>query len=244
MRPFDSPRLALLAALLVAPACSAQETQPPLEARSEPAEPQVRPDVNAAYLDPALDVERLARGFASEGREAFAARDAVTQALPIEPGMAVADIGAGTGIYLEPFADAVGPDGTVFAIDIAQPLVDYLGAYARERGLGNVEPVLGETATTTLPDASVDLVFTSDVYHHFERPRAMNAHLFEVLRPGGTYAVLDFRTDEDAPGWIRDHVRTDMATVIAEVTAAGFVFAREVPVRGLEENYLLLFERP
>lgn len=231
-------------------ACSAQvptrdAVQPArAESPAPSAEPAVRADINAAYLDPSLDVEGLDQGFSAESREVFAARDAVTSALGIALGDDVADIGAGTGIYLEPFSRAVGEAGTVYAVDIAPSLIAYVEDKAARLGLANIEPVLGGEASTTLPGGSVDLAFTSDVYHHFEAPRAMNRHLFAAIRPGGTYAVLDFRRGPDAPGWIKRHVRSDMATVIEEVTAAGFAYEGEVQVPGLRENYLILFTRP
>ena len=241
--------LALLAAF--SSACAAPEAEvPPASAGqdetapTEVAEPQVRPDINAPYLSADLDVVGLADGFSAESREVFAARDAVTAALGIEKGDTVADIGAGTGIYLEPFVRAVGPDGTVYAVDISELLVAYLESYAAREGLRTVRPVLGRTADTGLPPASLDLAFTSDVYHHFERPAAMNAHLFETIKPGGTYAVLDFHRGPDAPAWIKRHVRTDQGGVVEEVTAAGFVFDGEVPVTDLRDNYLILFRRP
>ena len=234
-------RTLLLVALLIA--CAPQEAEAP-QRETTAAAPQVRPDINAPYLSPDLDVDDLAEGFSAESREVFAARQAVTDALGIEPGDAVADIGAGTGIYLSPFVDAVGPDGIVYAVDISDLLVDYLGRYAAQEGMTTVRPVLGRTASTTLPPASLDLAFTSDVYHHFEEPGAMNAHLFETIKPGGRFAVLDFRRGPDAPAWIQRHVRADQAQVIAEVTAAGFAFEGEIAVPGLEDNYLIVFRRP
>ena len=237
MLPRLLPALCLLA-------CAAPETRGADAPDDGTAEPQVRADINAAYLSPGLDVDDLAEGFAAESREAFALRDAVTAALGLGPGDDVADIGAGTGIYLRPFSEAVGPEGTVYAVDISELLVDYLGRYAAQEGMTNVRPILGRTADTGLDAASLDLAFTSDVYHHFERPAAMNAHLFETIRPGGAFAVLDFRRGPDAPDWIHRHVRTDMEGVVAEVTAAGFVFEGEVAVPGLEDNYLVVFRRP
>ena len=237
--PAMLPRLLPFLCLLACAAPDAEES-----GGERAAEPQVRPDINAAYLSDDLDVDDLAEGFSAESREAFAVRDAVTEALGLSPGDAVADIGAGTGIYLAPFSAAVGPEGTVYAIDISELLVDYLGRYAEQEGFSNVRPVLGETADTGLEPGSLDLAFTSDVYHHFEAPGAMNAHLFETIRPGGAFAVLDFRRGPDAPDWIHRHVRTNMAGVIAEVTKAGFAFEGEVAVPGLEDNYLILFRRP
>ena len=232
-------RLLLLALLAACAAPEADRAAPPVGA-----EPRIRADINASYLADTLDAARLDRGFSSESRETYAAREAVTAALGLEAGDVVADVGAGTGIYLAPFAEAVGPEGTVVAVDIAPKLVAYIEERAAREGLRNVRARLGGTADTGLAPASVDHVFTANVYHHFERPLAMNRHLFGAIRPGGTYAVLDFRRDETASAFVLRHVRQDMATLIEEASAAGFVFDGERAVPGLEENYLVVFRRP
>ena len=247
MRPAFAPLALLFLLACAAPeadrAASAQTTEgatvPP--ARTEP---EVRADINASYLSDSLDPARLDVGFSSESRETFAAREAVTAALGLEAGDVIADVGAGTGIYLEPFSRAVGPTGTVIAVDIAPKLVAFLEERAGRDGLANVRAQLGGTADTGLAPASVDHVFTANVYHHFEAPLAMNAHLFRAIRPGGSYAVLDFRRDEAASDFVRRHVRQDMATLIEEAAAAGFVFDGERAVPGLVENYLVVFRRP
>ena len=241
-------RLVLLALLAACAAPEADSAGDAATARASapPArgEPDVRADINASYLSGDLDAARLDAGFSSESRETYAAREAVTAALGLEAGDVVADVGAGTGIYLAPFAEAVGPEGTVVAVDIAPKLVAYIEERAAREGLRNVRARLGGTADTGLAPASVDHVFTANVYHHFERPLAMNRHLFGAIRPGGTYAVLDFRRDETASPFVLRHVRQDMATLIEEASAAGFVFDGERAVPGLEENYLVVFRRP
>ena len=236
--------LVLLACAAPEEPSAAASDAPQDVSQAAPSEPSVRADINASYLSDSLDPARLDAGFSAESRETFAARGAVTAALDLEPGEVVADVGAGTGIYLEPFSDAVGPEGAVIAVDIAPKLVAYLEQRAARDGLSNVRAQLGGTADTGLAPASVDHVFTANVYHHFERPRAMNAPLFEVIRPGGTYAVLDFRKDDDASAFIERHVRQDMTTLIEEASAAGFVFDGERAVPGLTENYLVVFRRP
>jgi predicted methyltransferase len=89
---------------------------------------------------------------------------------------------------------------------------------------------------------SVDLVFTSDTYHHFEYPQAMLASLHTALKPGGRLIIIDY---EKIPGrsspWVISHVRANRETVIAEVTAAGFVLERSHNF--LRENYFLEFRR-
>jgi len=105
--------------------------------------------------------------------------------------------------------------------------------------------VLGEDRTTKLPDASVDYIFHSDTYHHFEFPAAMDADMLRALRSGGEMLVLDF---ERIPGvsseFILGHVRASKQQVIAEIQASGFVLIEEIKLADLKDNYLLRFKKP
>ena len=222
--------LLLLPAFLVG-ACAAPEEQ------------SVKPGINDSFLSPNLDVDLFVRRFETESREVFAKRSAIARAVGLRPGMAVADVGAGTGIFVDFFARDVGPSGKVYAVEIAQPFVDRLRERAAARGLTQVEAVLCDERDVSLPAASVDTVFACDTYHHFEYPRSTLASIRRALRPGGTLVIVDF---ERIPGksreWILGHVRCGKETVIAEVAAAGFELVEEVPL-GLHENYCLRFRR-
>src|SRR5215472_14147817 len=55
-----------------------------------------------------------------------------------QPGERVLDIGCGTGVTTEPFADAVGPQGHITAVDISKPMLDAARQRIAARGLGNV----------------------------------------------------------------------------------------------------------
>ena len=107
-----------------------------------------------------------------------------------------------------------------------------------------MQTVQGGDRSTNLADASVDVIFHSDVYHHFEYPMTMNADLRRALKPGGRLYVLEF---EKVPGLstanTMTHVRAPKETVIAEITKAGFTLVEQVRVPGLKENYLLHFRR-
>src|SRR5690606_37541197 len=107
-----------------------------------------------------------------------------------------------------------------------------------------VTVIEGEERSTRLPPASIDLAFSSDTYHHFEYPQDMLADIYQALRPGGRWVVLDY---ERIPGvssqWTLDHVRAGKQEVIREILAAGFEFEREADI-GMKENYLLIFRRP
>ncbi len=86
-------------------------------------EQSVRPGINREFVQP--NVKRFVQIFESEGREICAARHAIVDACRIEPGVHVADIGAGTGLFTRLFAEEVGPTGKVFAVDIAKEFVEH-----------------------------------------------------------------------------------------------------------------------
>ena len=116
-------------------------------------------------------------------------------ALKIKPGMIVADIGAGTGVFSIPFGVAVRPGGKVYAVDIEQGLVDHIDDKAGEMGLTNyVQGVHGEFDDPNLP-AEIDLAFINDVLHHIEHRQMYLKNLAAYLRPGGRIAVIDFRAN-------------------------------------------------
>lgn len=203
-------------------------------------ERSVAPGVNRAYEH--ADYARWQSSFESEGREIFERRHAIVDALKVAPGMVVADVGAGTGVLSLLFAQRVGAGGTVIAQDVVPEFLRGIEARARREGLAQLITQLGAEKDARLPANAVDLVFTSDVYHHFEYPQAMLASLHRALRPGGRLIVIDY---ERIPGrtspWVMDHVRADRETVITEVTAAGFELARSHDL--LRENYFLEFRR-
>jgi len=55
-------------------------------------------DLNRQFQDPNLDVQKFVQRFETDSREIFAQRQAIVQAVNLRPGLAVADIGAGTGL--------------------------------------------------------------------------------------------------------------------------------------------------
>jgi predicted methyltransferase len=208
-----------------------------------PAEQSVKPGINEDYTDPALDVDRMVARFEAESREIFARRTAIARAVGLAPGMAVADVGAGTGVFTDFFAKDVGPQGRVYAVELSPKFVTLLRERAAARGLAHVTAVQCTERSTELAPGSVDVVFLCDTYHHFEYPRATMGSIHRALRPGGRLVVVDF---ERIPGvsrqWTLDHVRIGKQEVVAELQSFGFRLLEELDV-GLEENYYLRFER-
>jgi ubiquinone/menaquinone biosynthesis C-methylase UbiE len=220
-----------------------RQTGSVLDTRPAPpaAEASVRPGVNDPYRADASPAKWAAR-FEVEGREIFDDRDMIVANVGIKNGMAVADVGAGTGLFTQPFAEAVGPTGKVYAVDIQESFVKHIRERARKAGIENVETVLCNEKSVELPRASVDLVFVCDTYHHFEYPASTLASIRSALRPGGELVVIDFeRIEGKSRPWILEHVRAGKDVVTREITGAGFALTEEKSF--LAENYFLRFRR-
>ena len=106
--------------------------------------------------------------------------DEVLSRLNLKAGLTVADIGAGSGLFSRPLAKAVAPSGKVYAVDIQQDLLDYIGKRAKEENIRNIRPVLGEYDDPKLPARDVDIAFINDVLHHIEHRGAYLKALIEM----------------------------------------------------------------
>jgi len=204
-------------------------------------EKSVKPGINDQFRKP--DVAKFVERFEGESREVFDKREKVMEALAIRPGLAVADVGAGTGLYTRLFARAVGEKGRVLAVDIASEFLDHINKTAKDQKLGNITTVLGKDVSTELPPASVDLVYVCDTYHHFEYPARVLESIHKGLKDGGKLVVIDFiREPGVSSDWVMGHVRAGQAIVEKEITQAGFRKVDEK--KGLmKENYLVVFEK-
>ncbi len=202
-------------------------------------------DLNAAFLDKDLKPEEWVERFEVESREVYAARNEIVDALRLGPGTRIGDIGCGTGLFVPLFADKVGAEGQIYAVDISPKLLEFVRKRVGEAKLKQVKVIQCEADNVNLPEGSIDVAFICDTYHHFEFPQATLQSLRFALRPGGHLFVIDF---ERIPGtsreWTLDHVRADKETFRREIEQAGFVFEREVNLDKFEENYFLQFRRP
>ena len=203
--------------------------------------PGAEPGLNAPFRSP--DPRRWVQILESPGRELYDQRHQIVAALRLQPGMDVADVGAGTGLFTELMARAVGPQGMVYAVDVADEFVRNIERRVREAGLANVKGIVNNQRSTLLPPGSVDLVFLADTYHHFEHPADMLRSIHEALRPGGELVVIDFQREPGiATPWVMHHVRAGRAEVVAELELAGFRPTREEPL--LHGNFFLRFRKP
>lgn len=198
--------------------------------------------LNAEFRNPALDAAQWQDRFERESREIYRQRQAILNAVRVRSGETIADVGAGSGLFTMLFAEAVGPNGKVYAVDISTSFLQLIDQRAAEAGVKNVQTILASAQATQLPRNSVDRAFICDTYHHFEQPGSTMASIHQALRPGGELVVIDFiKIPGQSSAWIMSHVRATQAEVIREIEAAGFKLVEEEAL--LKENYFLRFRK-
>lgn len=201
----------------------------------------VKPGINKSFQNP--DVKKYVGRFERDGRDAYDHRDEILKVCDLKPGMVIADIGAGTGLFTRLFAPKVAPDGKVYAVDIAEKFVNHVEKTSREAGFKNVVGVVCSQDSVKLPPNSVDLVYICDVYHHFEYPYKTMRSIHKALRPGGQVVLVDFdRIEGVSSKFVLGHVRAGKEIFTREITESGFRMLEEK--RGfLKVSYLVRFEK-
>ncbi len=142
----------------------------------------------------------------------------VVKTLDVKPGMRIADVGAGTGLFSLPFAKAVGPSGKVYAIDVDAGLLAIVKEKANGAGLANIETIVAGATDPKVPEP-VDLLFICDTMHHLPNQAEYVKQFAKLLKPGGRVAVIDFKEGNWPAG--HDSFRITPAQVDEWMQAAG-----------------------
>ena len=162
-------------------------------------------------------------------REDEEAPSRAIDALDLEPGMIVADIGAGSGYYSSRIAKRIGPAGRVYATDIQQGMIDILERRIKSEGLANVTTVLGAMDDPRLAPASIDLAIMVDVYHELQQPQLFLQRLKPAFKPGGRLVLLEYRKEDPSVPILELH-KMSVAEVKQELEAEGFVLDKVIDV--------------
>jgi ubiquinone/menaquinone biosynthesis C-methylase UbiE len=163
----------------------------------------------------------------------------VVAALKLKPGMLVADVGAGTGVFSLPLARAVRPGGTMYAVEVDEKLLAHIVEQGTEQGVTNIQPVFAEFDDPLLPPG-IDLAFIHDVLHHIEKREVYLKNLAGYLKPGGRIAVIDFKP---GVGGHRDDAKMQLGQeqVTAMMAAVGLKPAEEVKL--FEDKWFVIFAK-
>lgn len=171
-------------------------------------------------------------------RESEEAPAEAIKLLNLRSGMAVADIGAGTGYFSIRMAKRIAPDGKVYAVDLQPEMLDRLRQRAAKQKVTNIETVLGGEADPKLPANSMDMMIMVDVYHEFSQPQRMLRALRTALKADGRLVLLEYRK-EDPNIPINPYHKMSIPEVRAELEAEGFKMERVID--SLPRQHLFFF---
>jgi cyclopropane fatty-acyl-phospholipid synthase-like methyltransferase len=190
-----------------------------------------------AFDDPAA----YTRSWDDPARDAWQRPKDLVAALGLAPGMAVADIGTGTGYLLPHLSRAAGAQGRVFAVDVSPQMLDWVRARAQREGLENIATVTASGGATGLAAGSLDRAIMINVWHHVQDQAAYARDLHAALRPDGIVLIVEARPDMEEEGGPPRHFRMQPATIVEQLRKAGF--EASVDKLNLDRQFVVRGER-
>jgi arsenite methyltransferase len=162
----------------------------------------------------------------------------VIKKLGLKPGDVVADIGSGSGLFSIPMAKAVAPNGTLYAVDIDQKMLDYVAKKAEQSGVTNLRTVLGINDDPKLPANNVDVAFFHRALHMIERREPYLDNLVKYLKPDGRVAIIDKNPEDNTENWMW----LKQSDVDSWMQAIGFYPAQHFGI--YDDRYFVVYQRP
>jgi ubiquinone/menaquinone biosynthesis C-methylase UbiE len=164
----------------------------------------------------------------------------VLDALQIQPGQTVVDLGCGSGYYAFRMSKLVGANGKVFAVDIEERMLQFVRQRAQREAITNITPIRSTASDPNLPPESVDLLLMVDVYHELEFPFEVMQKVREALKPGGRVALVEYRA-EDPKVMIKEVHKMTQKQIIKEMKAVGLRPSQTITTLPLQ--HLAIFEK-
>jgi ubiquinone/menaquinone biosynthesis C-methylase UbiE len=139
--------------------------------------------------------------------------------LAIQSGQSVLDLGSGPGFWSLPLAEIVGVDGTIWALDVSQEMLDLL---AERNPPAQVHLLRAELPQIELPTSSLDWVWAAFVFHEVTPPETLASEMRRLLKKNGAVVVLDWRPDAITEVGPPRHHRLSVEQVTKYLREAGF----------------------
>lgn len=152
--------------------------------------------------------------------------DKVIDLLEMKPGQEVADVGCGIGYFSIPMSKVVGESGKVYAIDISPNMLEEVKLRVEREKINNIETIQSLENDFKIRDKSVDMVFTSTVFHEIDSTNSFLKECNRVLKDQGCLVILDWnKVNEDYGPPI--HKRKDIKEVIEAIENNKFSLNKE-----------------
>jgi ubiquinone/menaquinone biosynthesis C-methylase UbiE len=142
----------------------------------------------------------------------------IMDAMGLQPGMVIGEIGAGGGRFTIWFADRVGESGKVYANDIDMGALIHLKKRCKKHNFTNVFPRVGKGTDPNIPAGVLDIAFMIGTYHHLDKPVELIRNIIPTLKPDGMLVIVE--NDPEKSGWTSHTTPKDI--LIEQVGQAGF----------------------
>ena len=163
--------------------------------------------------------------------------------LDLTAGMTVLDLACGRGAYSLAISERVGPNGTVFAVDLWEEGIAMLNRQAESRGIQNITTRVADAGRhIPVEDGSIDLCLMCTVLHDFVLDGNVDAVLAEtvrILKPGGILAINEFEKIEGPPG---PPITSRLSPAKVETILSEYNFKKVSRTTIGPYNYLMRFE--
>lgn len=186
------------------------------------------------------EIERWVERFENPERETWQRTTWLLRMLRLRPGLAVADLGAGTGYFTWRISRAVGPEGKVYAVDIEPGMLEHI-RNRPEINFDNVTTILAEPNDPKLPAGEVDLILCVNTWHHINDRLKYLKRLRPALKPGGRFVLVDFHEGEMPVGPPAGH-KLAREDAVSEFEKAGWRRVSESVQ--LPYQYFIVFQPP
>ncbi len=173
-------------------------------------------------------------------REREERTDLLLEALALQPGMVIADIGAGTGYLSRRMAPLVMPGGKIIALDLQPEMVNILQTGVKRSGFTQIEVKLGTANDIKLPKNSIDMAIMVDVYHELAYPYEVMLSIMQALKPKGRIVFVEYKA-EDARVPIKPLHKMSEAQIKRE--AGVFALEWERTVSTLPWQHVVMFRK-
>lgn len=184
--------------------------------------------------------------FENPKREQWEKTSKIVDSLNLKPGRTVADIGSGPGYYTFKFAERVGDQGHVFAIDTDKKLLEYVQGVKDKYKIGNVDLIQPTGGAIDLPKESVDMAFMCSLYHVIyltSKEPVKDAFVNSIknsLKPDGSLVIVDNALVE-APDLPYHGPYIAKELLIAQMNHYGFRLVDQYAF--IPQRYVLVFKK-
>jgi ubiquinone/menaquinone biosynthesis C-methylase UbiE len=157
-------------------------------------------------------------------------------------GQTVADLGCGSGFYILPSAQMIGPSGTVYAVDVVESKLAATISITSQFGYKNVKIIQADLTKPLLdiPENSCDLVIISNILHQIIHKEPLIRNVYRILKSPGRVLAVEWKKTATPFGPPLEK-RIDQQQMEIILMQAGLRKLKELETDGY--HYAVLFEK-